>query len=47
MKGFVTAVERQLPIGKYGKEDSSELRESMAHCEVTNLLSEYEENLET
>ena len=46
MKGFVTVTERQLndflPNGKYGQEASSELRESMAHCKVTNLLSEYE-----
>ena len=46
MKSFVTVVERQLddflPDGKYGQHASSELRESMAHCKVTNVLSEYE-----
>ena len=45
MKGFVTVVERQLddllPNGTYGQESSSELT-SLAHCKVTNLLSEYE-----
>ena len=45
MKGFVTLIERQLndvlPDGNYGQEASSELRESVAHCKVTNLLSEY------
>ena len=45
-EGFVCVTERQLsdflPNGKYSEEPSEELHESMKHCKITNLISEYE-----
>ena len=46
MAEYVTVTERQLldflPGGIYGEEPCAERRQSMKHCKLTNLVSEYE-----
>ena len=46
MNGFIDVTRRQLndflPGGKYGEVASPELRKSMMHCKLTNLISEHE-----
>ena len=46
MHGFIDVTKRQLndflPGGKFSEEASLELRRSMTHCKLTNLISEHE-----